>query len=308
MTSRNFSRKPLALAMSFAFAAGPVWAQESTAEPVTVDVTATRYDADAVVAGKELNMQRAANVDTATLMTNVSGVAFQVGGAVSSIPVIRGLADDRISVLVDGVDAIASCPNHMNTPLSYIDPSSVKSLRVFKSITPVSIAGNSIGGAVVVSTGQPQFADAGKKIVTGNVGGFYSSNGDGRGANLSVTAATDWLSVTYKGSTSQQNNYKAGGNFKPQSSVSNPYTTSGTISIAQNEVASTAYESTNQSVALALKHDKHTVQLQYSWQDIPYELYPNQRMDMTGNTQERYNLRYWGGFDWSSPEFAVNFL
>ena len=215
MTSRNFSRKPLVLAMSFAFAAGPVWAQESTAEPVTVDVTATRYDADAVVAGKELNMQRAANVDTATLMTNVSGVAFQVGGAVSSIPVIRGLADDRISVLVDGVDAIAACPNHMNTPLSYIDPSSVKSLRVFKSITPVSIAGNSIGGAVVVSTGQPQFADAGKKIVTGNVGGFYSSNGDGRGANLSVTAATDWLSVTYKGSTSQQNNYKAGGNFNP---------------------------------------------------------------------------------------------
>lgn len=302
MTSRIFSRKPLVLAMSFAFAAGPVWAQESTAEPVTVDVTATRYDADAVVAGKELNMQRAANVDTATLMTNVSGVAFQVGGAVSSIPVIRGLADDRISVLVDGVDAIAACPNHMNTPLSYIDPSSVKSLRVFKSITPVSIAGNSIGGAVVVSTGQPQFADAGKKIVTGNVGGFYSSNGDGRGANLSVTAATDWLSVTYKGSTSQQNNYKAGGNFKPQSSVSNPYTTSGTISIAQNEVASTAYESTNQSVALALKHDKHTVQLQYSWQDIPYELYPNQRMDMTGNTQERYNLRYWGGFDWGNLE------
>ena len=127
MTSRIFSRKPLALAMSFAFAAGPVWAQESTAEPVNVEVTATRYDADAVVAGKELNMQRAANVDSATLMTNVSGVAFQVGGAVSSIPVIRGLADDRISVLVDGVDAIAACPNHMNTPLSYIDPPSSSS-------------------------------------------------------------------------------------------------------------------------------------------------------------------------------------
>ena len=118
MQSRYFARKPLALALSFAFAATPVWAQDSTAEPVNVDVTATRYDADAVVAGKELAIQKAANVDTATLLTNVSGVGFQVGGAVSSIPVIRGLADDRISVLLDGVDAIPACPNHMNTPLS----------------------------------------------------------------------------------------------------------------------------------------------------------------------------------------------
>ena len=106
MNPRNLSRKPLVLAMSFSFAAAPVWAQESTTEAVNVDVTATRYDTDAVVKGKALNIQRAANVDTATLMTNVSGVAFQVGGAVSSIPVIRGLADDRISVLVDGVDAL----------------------------------------------------------------------------------------------------------------------------------------------------------------------------------------------------------
>ncbi|MFM7122032.1 MAG: hypothetical protein ACKOW6_00390, partial [Fluviibacter sp.] len=99
MKSPQFMRKPLALAVSFAFAATPVWAQDSTAEPVNVDVNATRYDADAVVVGKELAIQKAANVDTATLMTNVSGVSFQVGGAVSSIPVIRGLADQRINTL-----------------------------------------------------------------------------------------------------------------------------------------------------------------------------------------------------------------
>ena len=71
----GFVLRPLSLALSFAFASGytcsPVWAQETTAEPVNVDVTATRYDADAVVVGKELAIQKAANVDTATLMTNV---------------------------------------------------------------------------------------------------------------------------------------------------------------------------------------------------------------------------------------------
>lgn len=304
MKSRNFARKPLTLALSFAFAAVPAWAQESTTEPVNVDVTATRYDADAVVKGKELAIEKAANVDTATLMTNVSGVAFQVGGAVSSIPVIRGLADQRINVLVDGVDAVPACPNHMNTPLSYIDPSSVKSLTVFKSLKPVSVGLNSIGGAIVASSGQPTFAEEGENLITGNAGGFYSTNANNIGANLNITAATDWLSVNYTGSTSSANNYTAGGNFhQPQSTTG----TTGTgpnksVVLPPNMVGSTSYESTNQAVALALKADKHAVQLKYSWQDIPYENYPNQRMDLTGNQQNRYNLQYWGGYDWGKLE------
>ena len=300
----GFALQPLALALSFAFTGVPAWAQETTAEPVNVDVTATRYDADAVVVGKELAIQKAANVDTATLMTNVSGVAFQVGGAVSSIPVIRGLADDRINVVLDGVDAIASCPNHMNTPLSYVDPSNIKSLQVFKSLKPVSVGFNSIGGAIVASTGQPTFAEEGQSLITGNVGGFYGTNNNNIGANLSLTAATDWFSLTYTGSTSSANNYTAGGNFH------NPITTRGTTSsgpngsttLPANMVGSTSYESTNQAVAVALKSDQHTLQLKYSWQDIPYEGYVNQRMDLTGNQQNRYNLQYWGGYDWGKLE------
>jgi iron complex outermembrane receptor protein len=296
-----FMRKPLALAVSFAFAATPVWAQETTAEPVNVDVNATRYDADAVVVGKELAIQKAANVDTATLLTNVSGVGFQVGGAVSSIPVIRGLADDRISVLLDGVDAVPACPNHMNTPLSYVDPSSIKSMAVYKSYKPVSIGFNSIGGAIVASTGQPTFAEEGKNLITGNVGGFYGTNNNNIGANLNITAATDWLSVTYTGSTSSANNYTAARTF--HTGQATQYTTSGgTQVLPGNMVGSTSYEATNQAVALALKADKHTVQLKYSWQDIPYEGYVNQRMDLTGNQQQRYNLQYWGGYDWGKLE------
>jgi len=300
MKSRSFLRKPLALALSVAFAAAPVWAQESTAEPVNVDVTATRYDADAVVAGKELAIQKAANVDTATLMTNVSGVSFQVGGAVSSIPVIRGLADNRINTLLDGIDAVPSCPNHMNTPLSYVDPSSIKSISVFKSLKPVSVGLNSIGGAIVASTGQPTFAETGESLITGNAGFMYGTNNNNLGGNLSVTAATDWISLTYTGSTSSANNYTAGRAFHTGQQTTG--TTSGNQVLPGNMVGSTSYEATNQAVALALKSDQHTVQLKYSWQDIPYENYVNQRMDLTGNQQNRFNLQYWGGYDWGKLE------
>lgn len=300
MQYRYFARKPVVLALGLFFTQAPAWSQESTAEVVNVDVTATRNDADAVVQGAGLNLQRAANVDSATLLSNVSGLGFQTGGAVSAIPVIRGLGDNRINMLVDGVDALASCPNHMNTPLSYVDPSRVESMTVFKSIKPVSVGLNSIGGAVVVNTGLPLFAESGQNLTTGSFGAFYSTNNQNMGANLNVTAATDWLSVTYTGSTSSANNYTAGGNFHQAQTTTG--TTSGTQTLPANMVGSTSYESTNQSVALALKSDQHTLQLQYSWQDIPYENYVNQRMDLTGNQQQRYNLRYWGGYDWGKLE------
>ena len=40
-----------------------------------------------------------------------------------------GLADDRLRIKVDGMDLIASCPNHMNPALSYLDPSNVGMLK-----------------------------------------------------------------------------------------------------------------------------------------------------------------------------------
>jgi len=68
--------------------------------------------------------QRARTSDTASLLKGLPGVATYGAGGVSSLPVIRGLADDRLRTQVDGVDVAAACPNHMNPPLSYVDPTS----------------------------------------------------------------------------------------------------------------------------------------------------------------------------------------
>ena len=53
-------------------------------------------------------------------LRDVPGVSLYGAGGVSSLPSIHGLADDRLRVTVDGMDLIASCPNHMNPALSYI--------------------------------------------------------------------------------------------------------------------------------------------------------------------------------------------
>ena len=71
----------------------------------------------------------AATSDTASLLRDVPGVSLYGAGGVSSLPAIHGLADDRLRIKVDGMDLIASCPNHMNPALSYIDPTNVGSAQ-----------------------------------------------------------------------------------------------------------------------------------------------------------------------------------
>ena len=127
---------------------------------------------------------------------------------------IRGLADDRLRTQVDGVDVVAACPNHMNPPLSYIDPTAVAAIDVYAGVTPVSVGGDSIGGSIVVRTADPVFAEGPGNLLQGSVGTFYRSNGDSWGGNLAGTYATDSVSLGYTGAYAQADNYKAGDDFK----------------------------------------------------------------------------------------------
>lgn len=246
---------------------------------------------------KLMSSQQAATSDTATILSKIPGLNVQSAGGISNLPVVRGLADNRLRILVDGVDSIASCPNSMNSPLSYIAPSSVDETIVYAGVTPVSVGGNSIGGTIIVKTAEPTFATDSKVVTSGEVGAFYRSNGDAYGANLSTTVANDQLSLTYKGSFAQSDNYKAGGDFKSYTQTGNPGET-----LAKDEVGSTAYDSRNQSLDIAYKNGDHLLQGTYMWQSVPEELYPNQRMDMLDNQLDRFNLRYKGEMNWGQLE------
>ena len=140
---------------------------------------------------------------------------FMAQAGVSSLPAIHGMADDRVRVKVDGMDLISACANHMNPPLSYIDPSSVGSVKVYAGITPVSVGGDSIGGTIQVNSQAPEFANKGQgTLLKGQAGVLYRSNGNAQGANLAATIASENLSMMYTGSTVKSGNYTAAQNFK----------------------------------------------------------------------------------------------
>jgi iron complex outermembrane receptor protein len=250
------------------------------------------------IGAADLQSLRPATSDTASLLRNTPGVSLYGAGGVSSLPAIHGLADDRLRIKVDGMDLIASCPNHMNPALSYLDPSSVGTLKVYAGIAPVSLGGDSLGGTIVAETPAPEFAAPGQgSLVKGQVGAFYRSNGNARGGNVSATYATENVNVTYTGALSQSDNYMAGGNFRTTTATGRPGHT-----LPRDEVGSSAYKTANHTLGVAVKNANHLFEAKLGYQDMPYQLYPNQRMDLLENTQHRLNLRYLGRFDWGSFE------
>ncbi|MDT8376819.1 MAG: TonB-dependent receptor [Mariprofundaceae bacterium] len=272
----------------------------------TIDVTAsalvdTQTPLCTVMGTEELKSMAPATSDSASLLQNTPGLNLQGSGGVSSLPVIHGLADDRLRIKVDGMDLISACGNHMNPALSYIDPTNVGSAIVFAGITPVSIAGDSIGGTILVDSADPEFAKPGEGLLhKGEIGTFYRSNGNAQGGNLAATVAGEEFSVSYRGSTAKADDYKAGDDFKPAGAAAG-----GREWLAADEVGSTMYKSTNHSIDMALRHDNHLLNLSLGLQDIAYQGWPNQRMDMTGNDSKQANLSYDGQYGWGDLEARV---
>jgi len=252
--------------------------------------------------GSETVVPKSGNTsDTALLLAGIPGLSLYGNGGVSSLPVIHGMADDKVRTVVDGMDLISACANHMNPPLSYIDPTNVGRIKVFAGIAPASAGGDSIGGTVLVDSGEPEFAAPGRRfLVRGQAATFYRSNGNAYGANLGFTIAGENLSMAYSGSISHSDNYDA----------AKPFKAAGLAAIdrgwlAGETVGSSRYESQIHQFDFALRRQNHQVELKLGLQHIPYQGFPNQRMDMTLNDSINANLHYRGQYHWGALEARI---
>ena len=293
--------KVSAVAVALTFAPG-VFAEESATMQEVV-VTAEKIQPLPTLTNSELDRnglarKRTNTSDTARLLDGQPGVSIYSAGGVSGMPAIHGMADDRVRVKVDGMDLISACANHMNAPLSYIDPSNVGSVKVFAGVTPVSVGGDSIGGTIQVNSQGPEFAQEGQgTLVKGLAGVFYRSNGNAKGGNVSATIANDKLNMSYSGSTAKSGDYRSAKDFKAAGLAA-----TGRGWLDGNEVGSSSYLTRNQALGVAVRRDNHLVELKLGRQDIPYQGFPNQRMDMTGNDSKQTNLRYTGQYQWGVLE------
>jgi iron complex outermembrane receptor protein len=222
------------------------------------------------------------NQNAAELLGSLSGVSLRESGELATVPLLHGLGDERTKLVVDGMTVSASCPNHMNPPLSYIDPSNVAKVSVMAGITPVSMGGDSIGGAISIDSAQPVFAKPGEGLHTeGDFSSFFRSNGENYEEFLSGWIASQNLSFGFSGSWTTNSDYSDGSGHK---------------------VTSTYAQTTNGTVTVAAQSAGNLVILQAGLHNTPYEGFPNEQMDLTQNHSEFLNFHYrrdlgWGVLD-----------
>lgn len=263
-----------------AHATRPAAHAESDAPALAGQSLATPLSAVAAT-GESLRAQQPAQSDTAALFRgSTPGYQVYTGGGVSSLPVINGLADNRIGVDLNGMLITSACANHMNPPLSYIDPGNVGAVEITNGISPVSKGGDAIGGHIVVENAPPNFASVpGELLTAATLTTYFRSNGTGVGVSASVEAATQNISVRYTGNWARSGDYQEGGGAK---------------------VLSTEYEATNQTLTLNVTNGRDLFTLQGGVQVIPYQAYVNQYMDMVGNTAYFLNARSLTHYDWGT--------
>ncbi|KAB7741227.1 TonB-dependent receptor plug domain-containing protein [Parvibaculum sedimenti] len=290
--SSALSRSFMALALPVLFWPAMAAAQDATLLP-PVDVESPKEQTatdlgyapltETNVSPLERLRKLAHTNDTASLFEDVAGVSTYKAGGVSNLPVINGLADDRVRIVVDGMVMSSACPNHMNSPLSYVDPTGVGSAKVLAGLTPVSMGGDSIAGTIVIDSPAPLFGTTPDvAVLAASASTFYRSNGDSLTGSVAATAGNDKVSIGYKGSVARAGNYEGGGD--------------------DGEVRSTEYKSYNHALTLAARNGDNLVVLEAGQQYLPYEGYPNQYMDMTDNRSTFVNGRYEGSFDWGKLE------
>lgn len=227
---------------------------------------------------QSLASDRIRTSDTSRLLTNAPGVSIFQAGGVSGLPAINGLGDDRVKIMLNGMAVSSACANHMNPPLSYIDPAQVGKVEVIGGVAPVSKGGDSIAGTIIVESPPPHFAEAGEGVHTaGSITGFYRSNGNAVGTSGRAHAATQNVSIDYTGAWVRSDNYEDGHG---------------------NDVRATLYQSQNHDVRVALRNGSDLLIVQGGLQYIPYQGFVNQRMDMVENESWYLNTRYLARYSW----------
>lgn len=236
-------------------------------------ITGTSEKPEAPLASKRLKTS-----DTASLLKDEPGVTLATGGGVSSLPIIHGLGDDRLTIYVDGMCLTSACANHMNPPLSYIAPSNVSRIGVKTGVSPVSYGGDNVGGTIHVESDQPIFAQPGDGIKeSGSVSTSYRSVNQSTGAAFSAAVANSSVSFGVTGSIDHADDYKDGHG---------------------NTVTSTYYESRNLGATLAFKGDDSLLSFKAGHQSISGQGFVNQWMDMVDNNASFINIAYKNSFGW----------
>ena len=149
------------------------------------------------------------------LKGRVPGVTGKRSGGINLDPVIRGLREDRLSVMTNGTKIWGGGPSRMDPPTSLLDVDELEAIEVIKGPYSVTRGPSSIGGTINLVTKKPELSPHWDAY--GSLGAAYTSNYNGFTTKAAVSAGGPTLAFRLAGSYRDYQDYDSGDGERIQS-------------------------------------------------------------------------------------------
>lgn len=146
--------------------------------------------------------------ETGDLLRDLAGVSGSRMGGHGTDPVIRGLGQTRINVLLDGAFVHGACPNRMDPPTAYAPASGYDRMTVIRGVNSLEYGGGP-GGTVLLERDTPRFFEA--EGTRGRFQAGYRSNSDTVDTAVDLAAGNPDGFIRLLGSWTNADNYEDGG-------------------------------------------------------------------------------------------------
>ena len=150
--------------------------------------------------------------DSAELLRRIPGANSNGNGVITGIAQYRGLYGERVSVKLDQAPTLTGGPNAMDSPLSYAPSGLLRELVVYRGITPVSLAQESIGGHMVAHFNRGDFGSGQPFQSSGFVTAQLTDNGEQANADLQLVTANIEQKFSLLASHNKGDNFDGGEN------------------------------------------------------------------------------------------------
>lgn len=152
------------------------------------------------------------SADSAEVLKRMPGANANGNGPITSIAQYRGMFGDRISVKLDSAPTLTGGPNAMDTPLSYAPSGLLSDLVIYRGITPVSQAQESIGGHMVAKLNRGSFTQSQELNSSGYTVFQQNNNGQQANTDIQLVNANNQHKISLLGSYNEGDNFSAGDN------------------------------------------------------------------------------------------------
>lgn len=198
---------------------------------ISMTVTAQQVEEDSLqsvnlnevilVSSNRLNHQKTekplAGLDA--FLESSRNVSMVKRGAYAWEPAMNGMASERLSVTIDGMQIFGACTDKMDPITSYVDVSNLDEIQIASGQEGAAY-GNSIGGAINLKTNAANYV---KKGWSGTLGSSYESNNNLKVANGKVNYGSERFFINLQGLYRKADEYAAGNNEKVQFSQYEKY-------------------------------------------------------------------------------------